>query len=332
MTSNRRDALGAVVVALVSMLLVVLLMGSVVLLGQSAGRTVRGAGAETHTFDEGPDEVPVLCYHYLRSSPGALRFLKVLGYVVLSLPLLDDNEVWTQSVSTFEKQMRYLSENGFRTVTLDDVVAWQEGRKDLPPRSVAITFDDGDRSVREYALPILRKYGFTATLFVVTDKVGEDWEGVETMAWGDLRELQETGVFEIGSHSHDLHYRVDTGVTALPAPVAASRGEYEFDRYRDWQDVVLDDLATSRTMIRRYVGTEPRYIAWPFGAVNDELDELAREAGFRRSAAMQGGANVLPGSEGDDGVRWIRRWGISARTSMRSFKRIVLGIHETPDA
>ena len=226
MSDNTKDILGAVIVALISMFLVILLMGSVVLLGHSAGKSVRGDGsAAVAGSNATAEQIPVLCYHYIRGSAGPIRFLKVLGYVVLSLPLLNDNEVWTQSIGAFEKQMQYLHENGYRTITLKELGDWQAGRIELPRRTVAITFDDADRSVYERAWPILERYGFTATLFVVTSKVGQEWEGVSSLYWQELRELNDSGVFDIESHTHDLHYRVDTGDHHTPVFLAASRGD-----------------------------------------------------------------------------------------------------------
>ena len=66
--------------------------------------------------------------------------------------------------------------------------------------------------------------------------------------WSELREMYESGVFEIESHTHDLHYRVETGRTHTPAFIAASHGDYEFDRYDSWESAILDDLGTSRLL------------------------------------------------------------------------------------
>lgn len=331
MSNNTKDVLAAIVVATITMFLVILLMGSVVLLGQTAGRNARG-DTETVTGPAGTaDQVPILAYHYIRGSDGPMRFLRVLGYVVLSLPLLNDNEVWTQSVDSFEKQMRYLHDNGYRTITLGELTRWQAGRIELPRRTVAITFDDGDRSVYEHAFPVLERYGFTATFFVVTSKVGQDWEGVSGLYWQELREMQSSGVFQIESHTHDMHYRVQTGNYHTPVFLAASKGEYDFEKYRNWQSAVLNDLGTSRILIRKHIGAESRYLAWPYGERNDEVDRVARSAGFSRVVSMEGGLNeIIPGSRVSR--RAINRYGISARTSMHAFKKIILGTYDPPDA
>jgi hypothetical protein len=155
----------------------------------------RGDGVEGREVPHGMPSsgVPVLCHHYLRGKTTPVGFLKILGALFFNLPLLDDMDTWTQSVAAFDAEMAYLKEAGYETVDLADVVEWQRGRGELPPKPVVITFDDGDRSVVDYAYPILQKHGFKATLFVVTSEVGRKWDRVDCLGWDDLRRLRESG-------------------------------------------------------------------------------------------------------------------------------------------
>jgi len=72
----------------------------------------------------------------------------------------------------FDRQMKYLKEHGYSVLTPAELLAFLEYRQGLPKKSVLITMDDGYRSVYNVAYPILKKYGFTATLFIYTDFVG----------------------------------------------------------------------------------------------------------------------------------------------------------------
>lgn len=108
------------------------------------------------------------------------------------------------AVSTFRRQMRYLKAHGYRTVSLDDLIEFTRLRRQLPRRSVALTFDDGYKSFLRYAYPILRELGFTATLFVYTDYVGL---GRNALDWDDLRRLADEG-FGLGAHDDELIRRV----------------------------------------------------------------------------------------------------------------------------
>ena len=140
-----------------------------------------GAAQRNERYDKSSSGVPVLCYHYLREKTTPAGFLKILGALFFNLPLLDDMDPWTQTATAFEAQMAYLKKMGYETVDLADVVAWQRGRRELPLKPVVITFDDGDRSVVDYAYPILQKYGFRATLFIVTSAIGQKWDRVDCL-------------------------------------------------------------------------------------------------------------------------------------------------------
>jgi peptidoglycan/xylan/chitin deacetylase (PgdA/CDA1 family) len=325
-SQTTRDILGAIIVALVSMTLVVLLMGTMVLAGYGAGKSMRNQMGEAPPAEH----VPVLCYHYLRGNGGPVRVLKVLAYVVLSLPVLDDADVWTITEGAFDKQMRWLSEHGYETVSLQDVARWREGRGELPPKPIVITFDDGDRSVFEHAWPILDRYGFTATFFVVTSKVGESWQGVDNLTWAELRQMHDSGTFDIESHTHDLHYKVRAQRADTPVFIAGANGDYDFEDYRTWEDALLDDLGTSRALIRRHIGVAPRFLAWPYGHGAKSVNRIALEAGYEGLVTMRGYPNRrLDDAPAGAAPAWQRveidRFPVSARTTMPLFRRVVRG-------
>ena len=319
---------------LVGLLSVVLFVG---LLGVLVGAHKPGEPIRVETAAETNDGVPVFCYHFLRENTGTLQFLRILGSLLLNLPLLNDLEVWTQTEAAFDRQMAYLKEQGYETIGMRELVAWRHGVGELPPRPVVITFDDGDRSVIELAYPILQKYGFTATLYIPTAYVGTEWEYVDGMDWDEIRELEKSGVFTVESHAHELHYIVDTDKGEMPAAVAASRGLYMLDSDEHWRDVIVRDLRRSRTRIQAELGHDSRYLAWPYGGRNSELDSLAVAAGFHALSTLDRGMvrrynapdAVVAASGGNVApqTRWqrfeIRRFTITARTSLRSFRKML---------
>jgi len=120
--------------------------------------------------------VPILVYHNLGAqSSGRL----VLG------------------VQAFAEQMNYLKREGYRVVSLAEFVEWLRLKRQLPRKSVVLTFDDGYQSFREYAYPVLKKLGFPATLFVYTDYVGASRNA---LSWEQLKGLAAEG-FDVQAHS-----------------------------------------------------------------------------------------------------------------------------------
>lgn len=127
--------------------------------------------------------VPILMYHYISvPPPGADKYR-----VDLSVP-----------PDKFEEQLAYLAENGFSTVSLYALLDHLSTGAPLPPRPVVLTFDDGYRDNYENAFPLLKKYGFTGTFFVVSDFINAGRP--EYMTWDMAREMAEAGM-SIESHS-----------------------------------------------------------------------------------------------------------------------------------
>jgi peptidoglycan/xylan/chitin deacetylase (PgdA/CDA1 family) len=317
---------------------------------------VRGA-AEPPTHHNA-SEVPVLCHHFLRTNTTPVQFFRILGGLFLNLPLLRDMEVWSQSQREFEREMKYLYDQGYVTVSLNDLHEWRQGRKRLPEKSIVITFDDGDRSVLDIAFPILQKYGFRATLFIVTSAVGTNWDRVRNLSWDEITLLHESGVFDIGSHTHALHYKVDTPGKPLPVALGMEGGFFVPENGERWQTRVHDDLVASRRLIKANVGVDTVHLAWPYGGRSAATDSIAASAGFHSVSTLSPGMNELTSrsrpvahvrdtysfdSEPDDilniGVpsflprhaarrfawerHFVKRYTITARTSIRDFKQML---------
>jgi peptidoglycan/xylan/chitin deacetylase (PgdA/CDA1 family) len=194
--------------------------------------------------------VPVLVYHGL--APQAR------GRLVLA-------------AHTFAEQMRYLNAHGYRVIRLRDFVEFVALRRQLPRRSVVLTFDDGYKSFLLYAYPILKALQFPATLFVYTDYVGS---GRNALGWDDLRRLAREG-FEIEAHSKS-HEDLRRG------PSESS------DQYvRRMQAELRDPLAS----FKRQLDQTPRSLAYPYGASNAALLRLVKETGYAAAFSVRREAN-----------------------------------------
>ncbi len=130
--------------------------------------------------------IPILMYHGINN---------VLGS---SHPYFETNT----SPDAFASQMRYLRDSGYTPLTLDGAVPQLRSRE-VPAKSVVITFDDGFRDFYTRAMPILQAHGFSATMFVVSSFMGtriERFVEREFMTWGEVREVESLGI-QIGSHT-----------------------------------------------------------------------------------------------------------------------------------
>jgi peptidoglycan/xylan/chitin deacetylase (PgdA/CDA1 family)/nucleoid-associated protein YgaU len=152
-------------------------------------------------------------------------------------------------VKKFEAQMKALRAEGFQSVSLSDYLEFTAGRKQLARKSVLITFDDGYRSFIQYARPILKDYGFTATLFVYSDFVGGGG-----MSWKELSAMIAQG-FDVQAHSktHSSLRRKE----GEPQEAYAKRIEAE--------------LAYPAEQFRKQLGRASDVLAYPYGDTDDEL-------------------------------------------------------------
>jgi peptidoglycan/xylan/chitin deacetylase (PgdA/CDA1 family) len=186
---------------------------------------------------------------------------------------------WEASLSVapdaLERQIDHLLRRGWRATTFTDAVVGPRDR-----RAFAITFDDAFASVRTYAAPVLRQFGVRGTVFVPTSFIDGDgflsWKGIKgwhdtrhadelrAMTWEQVGELVEYG-WEIGSHTHTHPH--------LPE---LSDGE------------VREELTVSRDELVRRLGSPCQSIAYPYGDVDDRVEGLAREVGYRTAAALPG--------------------------------------------
>lgn len=195
--------------------------------------------------------VPILCYH--RFGPSATKMV--------------------MPPSSFEAQLRWLADNGYRVVPLAAVEAFLAGRAGLPERSVVITIDDGYESVYRHAFPLLKRFGFPATLFVYTDFVG----GGDALTWGQMQEMQASGLVDIQSHSKSHRNLVER--------IAGESDE----RYR--QAIETELRVPRETLERRLPGAKVRHLAYPYGDANEAVIDTAGRQGVVLAATVSPGGN-----------------------------------------
>jgi peptidoglycan/xylan/chitin deacetylase (PgdA/CDA1 family) len=182
--------------------------------------------------------VPVLCYHGI--GPQAR------GRLVMA-------------AKAFEEQMHYLKREGYRVITLQEFLEFTTLRRQLPRKTVVLTFDDGWKSFKEFAYPVLKDLGFAATLFIYTDFVGAR----AALSWAELKELAQEG-FDIQAHS-----KTHTDMRRKP-------GEPDEEYVRR----VTAELVQPLTTFQQRLGRTPTILAYPYGAHDDAVTTRTREAGY----------------------------------------------------
>ncbi|WP_396334015.1 polysaccharide deacetylase family protein [Burkholderia anthina] len=169
----------------------------------------------------------------------------------------------TVRIETFRSQLQAIEANGYRIVPLADVVRWHAGETDaLPARAVAITVDDGHRSVYDVLRPLLATHPVPVTLFIYPSAISN---ASYAMTWDQLRALCQSGGFDIESHTYwHPNFRTE-------------RARLTPDDYRRF---VSFQLRRSRERLASETGQPVRLLAWPFGVHDAQTDQLAAREGY----------------------------------------------------
>ena len=175
----------------------------------------------------------------------------------------------TMSPELFRQHMAVL-EKHFNVISLDDVVAFQNGTQLVPPNAVAITFDDGYRSNYEVAYPILQRYGWPATVFLTVNDVGRVNPSLEWLNWEQITEMAANNI-SFGSHSF-THGRIGDRAELV--------ARYPGESVDDYQSRVAYELYISDQILKAH-GLNTLHFAAPFGEFNQTVRDSAFQTGFR---------------------------------------------------
>jgi peptidoglycan/xylan/chitin deacetylase (PgdA/CDA1 family) len=176
------------------------------------------------------------------------------------------------AADTFAEQMRYLKSHGYHVVGVAEFVEWLHLKRQLPKKTVVLTFDDGYRSFRDHAYPILKELGFTATLFVYTDYVGA---GRNALTWDELKALAAEG-FDVQAHSKshgDLR-----------------RGDQESDVH--YARRLQAELTEPPRALARTLGRPVSFLAYPYGRVDDAVLVKVKEEGYQAAFTVRRESNA----------------------------------------
>lgn len=236
-----------------------------------------------------PRDVPILTYHSVDGSRSSISV----------------------NPSTFRTQMFYLRGHGFTTIDLIEYINNLKSGIPFPEKSFVLTFDDGFYNIYRNAFPILNELGFTATIFLVTDLMGQkpSWDmrdeirksGVTNMPlmnWNDALEMQRYG-FSFGSHGSRHRHLTELN---------------EAELYQDIED--------SKCAIENALASPCKLFCYPYGEFNSTLQRILRDLGFEGAVTTLFGRNRI----GSDFYS-LRRIGSAFFTNAGVFEACIYGVY-----
>jgi len=209
--------------------------------------------------------------------------------------IANKDNLWCVKPEEFKKQMAFLKENCFIAITPDDLYEHIKNNKEIPPKSVILTFDDGRRGVYDCAFPLLEELGFKAVLYIVADwadggKVHDEERYSEFLSWDQIKEL--ANYFEIGCH-----------------------GKSHRNLARLEEDELKKEIFDSKKEIEDRLVKKVCHFSYPYGFFNEKIKKIVLEAGYKTAVTANKGMNT-------ELLELSRQWVLN-NTSIEDFKKLV---------
>ena len=243
-----------------------------------------GANAVISAYDK-EERIPIIGYHHIVPDADKKAFFPT--------------NMWVISLSEFEQQIKLLKEEGYHSVTLDEVYAWKQGKRNLDEKSIAITFDDGFYSTTKFAQPILKKYGFTGSVFVIASAIDEQHGAYDPSKrqHASHEDMADERVLQYYSHSYNLHHKDKNG--------------FRINQLSDALLVQDTEKAAEQTSIA--------YYAYPFGKYNSRMQKILKQEGTR----LAFGYNENRKARRTDDPYALPRFNVNAYTRLDVFRAML---------
>lgn len=207
---------------------------------------------------------------------------------------INDHEKYSIDQTEFERHLHYLSENGFQTISLEEMFAPSQQTSNST-KKIVITFDDGSDSDYLVAFPLLKKYGFVATFFITVNWIGT--KGYVT--WPNLIEMASCGM-SIQSHGMTHAFLSDLN-----------------------DDMMLSELIGSKNMLAKKLNMSVDFISLPGGACSSRVLKMAEHANYKGVCTSKPGLEVYPVEK--RGCAVLNRFLITRQTRFEDFSSIIHG-------
>ena len=200
---------------------------------------------------KGYQTVPILTYHNFSESKEGLMVVRR---------------------SDFAAQMQFLHDNGYTPISLADLFDFLQYRQDIPPKAVVITIDDGWRGVYDIAYPILRKFGYPATLFVYTDLINGSGK---TLSWDMVAELDKAGI-DVQCHTK-THRNLNRVL--------------DHESFQQYATEIEQEITGCTEIVESKLHKQVKYLAYPYGETNKLVMAFLEKNGYQGAFTVKRESN-----------------------------------------
>ena len=214
-----------------------------------------------NNVEDDPIFVPIIMYHSIVDNPSRMS-----DYIV--------------SPEIVENDLKYLKDNGYTSVSVEDIVNYVHYNKPLPEKPVVITADDGFYNNSYYLIPLLEKYDMNATVSIVgyySEYISVNDPHVPEysyLTWEDIKDMNKSGRIEFGNHTYNMHSDDNRKGCA----------KLSYETEEEYAEMFNNDIGLMQSLMKINTGITPVVFAYPFGYISKESVPLLKNLGF--SAAL----------------------------------------------
>lgn len=213
--------------------------------------------------------VPIMVYHDVKS--------KITNYTI--------------TPNEFESDLKFLQENHYTTVTINDLIDYVHSEKELPEKPIVLSFDDGYLSNYKYVFPLIQKYNAKIVFSIIaknTDdftRVPDDNIEYSHVTWSQLKEMVDSGLVEVQNHTYNLHSTQKKGRIGCKQMYGETDAHYAA--------ALSEDLLKCQDEIRTNLGVTPNTFVYPYGEKSKNSDSILRSLGFQATLTCNYGVNLV---------------------------------------
>lgn len=226
---------------------------------------------ETKTQETNGVKLPVIMYHLILKNPGVKN-----KFII--------------SEQTFEQDLKYLSQKGYTTILIKDLIEYTQNQKELPKKPILLTFDDGAYNNYLYAFPLAKKYN-AKFVFSPIIKETEKYSNITDenpvyahVSWEKISEMANSNLVEIQNHTYNMHE------SKKPRIGCTQKHNESFEKYKS---NLTQDIEKAQQEIKKNIGFEPTGFFYPFGAYSKCSEQIIKSMGFKATFDCEGKMNFI---------------------------------------
>lgn len=216
-------------------------------------------------------KLPIIMYHLVFKNPG-------------------QKNRFTVSTQDFENDLKYIKKHGYTTIFVNDLIAYTEGKMQLPEKPILLTFDDGAYNNYLYAFPLAKKYNMKFVFSPIVHeterytKIKDENPSYAHANWDKIKEMSDSGFVEIQNHTYNMH-------SSKYPRIGCTKKKNESKAH--YKEVLSKDLSTSQDLIEKHIGKRPLGFFYPFGAKSNCSEEIIKSLGFKATFICESKINKI---------------------------------------